>query len=343
MSLHSDNGHSHDLRPRIALTMGDPAGIGPEVVLKAAAVRKLRERCDLVAVASPGVLEDWSERLGIPLEIERLDIGDAIGKIIPGKPSIDGATASLEVIRATTEMCLEGAFDAMVTAPVSKASITETGVEFPGHTEFLARASGTGKYLMMFVAGARRVALVTTHLSLSDVPRAITRDRVLEKLVILDAGLRLWFGVKRPRIAVTGLNPHAGEGGIFGSEEISEIMPAIKTARDRGISVAGPFAADTIFTGLGGAEGPGSGFDAVLAMYHDQGTIPIKMLGFSEGVNITLGLPIVRTSVDHGTAFDLAGKGLADPGSMISAVTLARDIAQRLRRLTSAGREIEAQ
>jgi 4-hydroxythreonine-4-phosphate dehydrogenase len=230
-----------------------------------------------------------------------------------------------------------------VTAPVSKAAITATGVDFPGHTEFLARTAGTGKFVMMFVAGERRVALVTTHLSLVDVPRAITRERVLEKLVILNAGLELWFGVKHPRIAVTGLNPHAGESGIFGSEETEQIAPAIRTARERGILAEGPFAADTIFTGLGGAEGPGSGFDAVLAMYHDQGTIPIKILGFSDGVNVTLGLPIVRTSVDHGTAFDLAGKGQADPGSMISAVSLARDIAYRLRRLESAEREFEAQ
>ncbi len=343
MSPRSDNGRSHDLRPRIALTMGDPAGVGPEVVLKAAAVRKLRERCDLVAVTAPGVLEDWSERLGIPLEIERIEIGESVGSITPGKPTAEGAGASLEVIRATAEMCLEGSFDAMVTAPVSKAAIIDTGAEFPGHTEFLARTSGTGKYLMMFVAGEKRVALVTTHLSLDDVPRAITRDRVLEKLVILDDGLELWFGLKRPRIAVTGLNPHAGEGGIFGAEENDEIIPAIRAASDRGISAKGPFPADTIFTGLGGGEGPGSGFDAVLAMYHDQGTIPIKILGFSDGVNVTLGLPIVRTSVDHGTAFDLAGQGLADPGSMISAVSLARDIAQRLRRLTNAERETDAQ
>jgi len=341
MSPRSDNGH--DRRPRIALTMGDPAGVGPEVVLKAAAVRKLRERCDLVAVTAPGVYEQWSELLGIRLEIETLEVGAAVGKLTPGTPTSEGAAAALEVISATTEMCLTGEFDAMVTAPVSKAAITATGAEFPGHTEFLARASGTGKYLMMFVADSRRVALVTTHLPLSDVPRAITYERVLEKLVILDAGLELWFGVKSPRIAVTGLNPHAGEGGIFGDEEARAIVPAIQTARDRGIAVEGPFAADTIFTGLGGAEGPGSDFDAVLAMYHDQGTIPIKIFGFSDGVNVTLGLPIVRTSVDHGTAFDLAGRGEADPGSMISAVTLARDIAHRLRRLENAERESNGQ
>ncbi len=343
MSLRSDSGRGHNLRPRIALTMGDPAGVGPEVVLKAAAVRKLRERCDLVVVTAPGVFEYWSEHLGIPLEIERIEIGERVGSIKPGKPSPEGATASLEIIGATADLCLESEFDAMVTAPVSKAAITATGADFPGHTEFLARAIGTGKYLMMFVAGERRVALVTTHLSLADVPRAITRESVLEKLVILDDGLELWFGLKRPRIAVAGLNPHAGEGGIFGSEEIEQIIPAIRAASDRGIAVKGPFAADTIFTGLGGAEGPGSGFDAVLAMYHDQGTIPIKILGFSDGVNVTLGLPIVRTSVDHGTAFDLAGSGQADPGSMISAVSLARDVAQRLKRLESAERETEAQ
>lgn len=343
MSPHTENGRARGGRPRIALTMGDPAGVGPEVVLKAAAVRKLRERSDLVVVTAPGVFEQWSELLEIPLEIERVEIGDPVGRITPGKPSAEGAGAALEVIRATAEMCLEGTFDAMVTAPVSKAAIQETGVDFPGHTEFLARTSGTGKYLMMFVAGERRVALVTTHLALTDVPRAITKERVLEKLVILDAGLELWFGVKGPRIAVTGLNPHAGEAGIFGPEEADAIVPAIETARARGVAVEGPFAADTIFTGLGGAEGPGSGFDAVLAMYHDQGTIPIKILGFSDGVNVTLGLPIVRTSVDHGTAFDLAGKGLADPGSMISAVALANDIAQRLVRMAHAEREMEAQ
>ncbi len=343
MSPRSENHRGRSGRPRIAMTMGDPSGVGPEVVLRAAAVRKLRERNDLVIVAAPGVLDPWSERMKLPVEVERLEVGEPVAAATPGKPSPEGAAASLEVVRQTAELCLEGAFDAMVTAPVSKAAITATGAEFPGHTEFLARTTGTGKYLMMFVAGDRRVALVTTHLALKDVPRAVTRERVIEKLLILDAGLELWFGVRGPRIAVTGLNPHAGEGGLFGSEEQEQIIPAILAARDRGLAVEGPFAADTIFTGLGESGGPGSRFDAVLAMYHDQGTIPVKIQGFSEGVNVTLGLPIVRTSVDHGTAFDLAGTGRADPGSMISAVSLAGTIARRLGRMESAERESEGQ
>jgi 4-hydroxythreonine-4-phosphate dehydrogenase len=220
----------------------------------------------------------------------------------------------------------------MVTAPVSKASIAATGAAFSGHTEFLAKLSGAPGFVMTFVRNESRVALVTTHLPLSDVPGALTTDLVLAKLEILARGLSSWLGVRSPKIAVTALNPHAGEDGKFGDEEERIIAPAIARAIKAGIDASGPYPADSIFVGHGDRDGggPGSAFDAILAMYHDQGTIAAKLTGFGDSVNLTLGLPIVRTSVDHGTAFEIAGRGTANHESMASAVRLAAAIAARL-------------
>lgn len=318
-------------RPRLLVTMGDPAGIGPEVVLKACAIRKLSERFNIRVVGRRCRLDQWSALLGIPLEVELVDpMEDAAEATAfsPGVSTPEGAREALACIKAAAEMCLSGAADAIVTAPVSKIAMTECGIDFPGHTEYLARLMRTSEYVMTFVVAGKRVALATTHLSVADVPHAITRALVLEKITILDRGLREWFEVEDPRIAVTALNPHAGEDGMFGSEEATAITPAIADAVAMGIRAEGPFPADSIYCGLGGADGPGAGFDAVLAMYHDQGTIAAKLWGFSQGVNVTLGLPIVRTSADHGTAFGLAGRGEADPGSIIAAVTLAGEIAE---------------
>ncbi len=318
-------------RPRILITMGDPAGIGPEVVLKACAIRKLSERFNIRVVGRRCRLDQWSALLGMPFEVELIDPmedGAEATAFSPGVPTSEGAREALACIKAAAEMCLSGAADAIVTAPVSKVAITKCGIDFPGHTEYLARLMRTSEYVMTFVVAGKRVALVTTHLSIADIPAAITRSLVLEKIKVLDRGLREWFGIENPRIAVTALNPHAGESGMFGSEEAVAITPAIADAVATGIQADGPFPADSIYCGLGGGDGPGSGFDAVLAMYHDQGTIAAKLWGFSEGVNVTLGLPIVRTSADHGTAFGLAGRGEADPGSIIAAVTLAGEIAE---------------
>jgi 4-hydroxythreonine-4-phosphate dehydrogenase len=311
--------------------MGDPAGIGPEVALRAAAAAELARDFDLSIVGSVGVLETWASRLGVPMAPSVVDPCTRIVAVEPGRPSTMGAGAAVESIVRAAEMCRSGAADAMVTGPVAKAAIADAGYEFTGHTEFLANLLGAPSVLMLFVHGGVRVGLATTHLPLADVPAAITFELLVDKLVLLAQELDERLGVSEPRIAVAGLNPHAGESGRTGSEEETIIVPAIEEVRAAGFRVDGPFPADTVFLGLGspGGDEPGSGFDAVLAMYHDQGTIPVKLRGRGGGVNVTLGLPIVRTSVDHGTAFDRAGRVAADPESMIAAVRLAGEIAAR--------------
>lgn len=318
-------------RPGVVLTMGDPAGVGPEVALRVLADTDTAPGCDLSIAGDPAALAHWAGALSLPLDARVVDAGARVGRIEPGSPSVDGARAALASIETAARMCASGEADAMVTAPVSKADIAATGVDFPGHTEFLADLTGAPGYVMTFVHGDRRVGLVTTHLPLSAVPAAITTDLVLSKLRILADGLSSWLGVASPSIAVTALNPHAGEGGRFGDEDARVVAPAVARAREEGMDVAGPFAADSIFVGHGdrGAGGPGSAYDAILAMYHDQATIAAKLMGFGHCVNLTLGLPIVRTSVDHGTAFELAGRAGVDHGSMAAAVRLAGAIAAR--------------
>jgi len=325
-------GGSAARRPRLVLTMGDPAGVGPEVALKVLADTSVSRDCDLTIAADPAVLGQWARELSVPLPASVLDIGVSAGAVAAGRPTDDGARAALASIEAAARLCMSGGADAMVTAPVSKAAIAASGTAFPGHTEFLAGLTGAAGFVMTFVQGERRVALTTTHLPLSEVPAALTVELVAGKLEILASGLESWLGVRSPRIAVTGLNPHAGEDGRFGDEEERVIAPAVARARDTGIDASGPYPADSIFVGHGdrNSGGPGSLYDAILAMYHDQGTIAAKLWGFGQCVNLTLGLPMVRTSVDHGTAFGIAGRGEADPGSMIAAVRLAAGIAGRL-------------
>lgn len=325
-------GGSAARRPRLVLTMGDPAGVGPEVALKVLADTSISRDCDLTIAADPAVLEQWARRLSVPLPASVLDIGVSAGVVDAGRPTDDGARAALASIEAAARLCMSSGAEAMVTAPVSKAAIAATGATFPGHTEFLAALTGAAGFVMTFVQGRRRVALTTTHLPLAEVPGALTTELVAGKLEILASGLGSWLGVRSPRIAVTGLNPHAGEDGRFGDEEERVIAPAVARARDAGIDASGPYSADSIFVGHGDPDsgGPGSLYDAILAMYHDQGTIAAKLWGFGQCVNLTLGLPVVRTSVDHGTAFGIAGRGEADPGSMIAAVRLAAGIAGRL-------------
>ncbi len=324
-------GSGGGIRPRIAVTMGDPASIGPEVVLRAIGEPALRALFDLTVVGSSKALEAWSARLELPLDAEVVDPGIEGAVAEPGRPTVAGARAALEAVVRAAGMCRAGEADAMVTAPVSKAAIVEAGQPFTGHTEFLAELLGSENVLMLFVQGAYRVGLATTHLPLSEVASALSEKLVTDKLALLARGLADRFGIATPRIAVTGLNPHAGESGRLGEEEERIIAPAIAAATRMGIDAEGPFPADSIYRGLGEPDraGPGAGFDAVLAMYHDQGTIPFKLLACGRGVNVTLGLPIVRTSVDHGTAFDRAGRGDADAGSMIAAVRLAGEMAQR--------------
>ena len=221
------------------------------------------------------------------------------------------------ILRAV-ELAQAGNVDAIVTAPINKAAIHKAGYAWPGHTEMLADRTGTKKPVMMMVGGGLRVPLATTHAAIKDLPKLITRQNVLRTIEIADAALRAYFGLKAPKLAVCGLNPHAGEQGRFGVEESRRIAPAISDARERGVECAGPFPADVVF-----GQALKGRFDAVVAMYHDQGNIPVKLLAFESGVNVTLGLPIIRTSPDHGTAYDIVRRGIADPRSMVAAIKLA--------------------
>jgi 4-hydroxythreonine-4-phosphate dehydrogenase len=293
-------------RPRLVLTMGDPAGVGPEVALKALADSGIGALCDLSLVGDPSAILQWSRLLSLDAPGVVVDCGARAGVVEPGRPTPQGARAALASIETAARLCISGDADAMVTAPVSKDAIASTGVPFVGHTEFLARFTRADDVVMTFVHGARRVGLVTTHLPLRDVPRALTVDLIEKKLVTLAGGLESRLHVECPRIAVTALNPHAGEGGRFGDEEERVIAPAIARAREAGVDADGPHPADSIFVGHGergradrASSGPGAGYDAILAMYHDQGTIAAKLWGFGTAVNLSLGLPIVRTSVDH--------------------------------------------
>ncbi len=321
--------------PRIALTSGEPAGIGPDVCL-AAALRPLD--CDLVCLADRQMLAERARTLGMKIELRPYE--RASRRHVPGTlavehhplpvPAVAGrldARNGPYVLRLLERACdgaLGGEFAAIVTAPVHKGVINDAGIPFTGHTEFLAGRTGASRPVMMLATADLRVALATTHLPLARVSAAITVELLCEVLEILDRDLTRWWGIGRPRIAVCGLNPHAGEGGHLGDEEIRVIAPAIARMRDRGLRIAGPLPADTAFVPAVLAD-----FDVVLAMYHDQGLPVIKHAGFQSAVNVTLGLPILRTSVDHGTALDLAGTGRADPGSMGAAIELAMRLAAR--------------
>jgi 4-hydroxythreonine-4-phosphate dehydrogenase len=293
--------------PVIALTSGEPAGIGPELCAKVAA-QDLGAR---IVVIGDRSLLDAPQVEHVPLARPAL----------PGKLDAANSGYVLKVLDRAIDGCLSGEFAAMVTAPVQKSVINDAGIPFTGHTEYLAARAGA-EVVMMLVGGGLRVALATTHLALADVPRAITREGVLRVLRVVDKDLRQRFRIARPRLLVAGLNPHSGEGGHLGREDLEAIAPAIAAARAEGIDASGPVPADTLFVPerLKGA-------DAVLAMYHDQGLPVLKYASFGRGVNVTLGLPFVRTSVDHGTALDLAGKGVADAGSLVEAVKLAIELA----------------
>jgi len=241
---------------------------------------------------------------------------------VPGRLDPANSRYVIEVLDRAIRGCLAGEFDAMVTAPVQKSVINDAGIAFTGHTEYLAEAANAPHVVMMLVGGGLRVALATTHLALSEVPRAITREGLLQTIQVLDADLRKRFHIARPRILVAGLNPHSGESGHFGTEDEEIIAPALADAKAKGIDVSGPLPADTLFV-----PDRLKGADCVLAMYHDQGLPVLKYASFGRGVNVTLGLPFVRTSVDHGTALDLAGSGKADPGSLMEALKLAIELA----------------
>ena len=343
------------MKPLIAVTMGDAAGIGPEIIAKALALGETYEICRPIVVGDGGAMGMGVEVSGLKLEIHpvgalsealfahgRIDVLDLenidVERLVMGRPQAMAGRASVEYVTRAAELAMRREVDAIVTAPLSKEAMNMAGYGYTGHTELLAELSGTEDFAMMLMAGPLRVVHVTTHVALSRVPGLITRERVLKTIVLADSAARS-LGVERPRVAVAGLNPHVGEGGLFGSEEIESIGPAVEEARRMGLTVEGPVPADTVF-----ARAAGGAHDVVVAMYHDQGHIPVKLAGFrwSEGsgrweamggVNITLGLPFIRTSVDHGTAYGKAGRreGTANPQSLIDALKTAVDMVKARR------------
>lgn len=287
--------------PRIALTVGDPSGIGPEIVVKAAADPRVLEVCEPVIYGPTD-----------PAELEGFPAG--VVNAAAGRSAYDS------VVGATTD-ALAGRVAAIVTAPINKAAFAAAGLEWRGHTDLLGHLCEAPDVAMMFWSERLRVVLATVHIPLAEVPRAITTDGLVNLLSLTARSLPR-FGFPHPRLAVAGLNPHAGEGGLLGTEDAAIMAPAVTRARERGIDASGPFPADTLFVRAAGGE-----FDAVIAAYHDQGLVPVKLIAFGRSVNVTLGLPIVRTSVDHGTAFDIARRGVARPGSMVEAIRLAARLA----------------
>jgi 4-hydroxythreonine-4-phosphate dehydrogenase len=320
-------------RPRIALTAGEPAGVGPELIARLAA---LDCAADLIVIADRGLIEGRAADIGVRLDLHAWDsshgpladgtlgIIDVPLRVASVAGQLDRANAAyvLETLARAADGASRGEFDAIVTAPVHKGIVNDAGVAFSGHTEFFADRAGCD-VVMMLVAGSLRVALATTHLPLAAVPAAITRERLQRTLRILHHDLRTRFAIATPVIAVTGLNPHAGEGGHLGREEIDTLIPALEQLREEGLDLRGPLPADTAFVPAQLAQ-----CDAVLAMYHDQGLPVLKHAGFGHAVNVTLGLPYPRTSVDHGTALDLAGTGQADAGSLVAATALAVQLAR---------------
>ncbi|MCA1790658.1 MAG: 4-hydroxythreonine-4-phosphate dehydrogenase PdxA [Thioalkalivibrio sp.] len=311
------------LKPRIAITMGDPAGVGPEIAVKALWSDELRELCEPIVVGDMSVLSRAAQVLGRarPTPDERfvLDlhaVGDA--ELGWGAATAAGGRAAAAYIERAVEMALAGEVEAIVTGPLNKEALNQAEVPYPGHTEMLAALTNTRDYAMMLVGPELHVIHVSTHVSLRDAVERVRRPRIETVIRLADEALRM-EGVASPRIAVAGLNPHAGEGGMFGREEIDEIVPAVEAARSRGLDVTGPHPPDTVFWHASRGR-----FDVVVVMYHDQGHIPAKLSGFDRSVNVTVGLPIIRASVDHGTAYDIAGTGQASEASLMAAARYAR-------------------
>ena len=327
---------------KLVITTGDPAGIGPEVSL-AAAKDFLSEQphAQITLLGDVSLFKDFSEKnsnLPDRLKIEPIPLA---APVVPGVLNPANAQYVLNLLDRASDACIQGEFDAMVTAPIQKSLINSAGISFTGHTEYLAKRCNTPHFVMMLCAtlpdgflGIKsskdlRVALVSTHLPLREVSASLSYELLLETIQIVDHDLRSKFGVAKPVIRVAGLNPHAGESGYLGREEIDMIAPAIEAAKQQGIYVSGPYPGDTMFDAAALED-----VDAFIAMYHDQGLAPFKFVTFGGGVNITLGLPIIRTSVDHGTALDIAGKGIADSGSMLEAIRLAYQLALNKRNLS---------
>jgi 4-hydroxythreonine-4-phosphate dehydrogenase len=334
--------------PHLAITMGDPAGIGPEIIIKAC--EKLRTRIEagdlrLLIIGSGAALKNAAAQLGASLDIAEVRAADknwpnlcflqadAEGEPIrPGVLTADGGRFAFKAVEQGVRLTQAGRIGGIVTAPLNKEALNKAGYHYPGHTEMLAELTGVKGSVMMLAHGNMRVSHVSTHVALQDVPKRLTPERLRHVIDLTDQALR-GLGLERPKIAVAALNPHAGEGGLFGRQDIDVSEPTIAKAVADGLNVVGPVPGDTVFVKLRAGQ-----YDAVIAMYHDQGHIPVKLLGFEvdpatgrwqelSGVNITLGLPIIRTSVDHGTAFDIAGKGIANERSLIEAIEYAERLA----------------
>jgi len=311
--------------PTLALTMGDPVGVGPEVTVRAAADPDVLAICRPAVVGNRAVLQRAADVCGVALDVEVIDpcpeLESELLALPLGQVSPLAGKASVQYVLRGIDLCLEKDASGIVTAPINKEAMNAAGYRYAGHTELLAERTGSKEAAMMLVTGNLRVSHVTTHVAFERVASLVTPDR-LATVFDLTHQTMLQLGIRQPRIAVAGLNPHAGEHGLFGTQEDAIIEPAIEQARLRGWDFSGPWPPDTVFARANRGQ-----FDCVIAMYHDQGHIAIKMIGFDEGVNVSLGLSIVRTSVDHGTAFDIAGKGIARPVSMIQATTLAAQLA----------------
>jgi 4-hydroxythreonine-4-phosphate dehydrogenase len=318
--------------PVIGITMGDPCGIGPEIIMSALDDKLIYRLCTPVVVGDPGVLSHYNRKninikeINAPegaqnrpghinvIPVSRLEKKD----YLPANPTEGTAKAMAEYIIHATRLSLEGRLNAIVTCPISKVLLKQAGYPFEGHTQFISSLTDSDQYVMMLAGGRLRVSLVTIHRAIKEVPAILTRESILRTIIITARALELDFNIPNPEVAVSALNPHGGEDGLMGDEETRIIKPAIEMAKAQGYHASGPYPADTIFhKALTGQ------FDAVIAMYHDQGLIPVKLLHFSDAVNITLGLPIIRTSVDHGTAYDIAGKGIASDKSLKSAIFMA--------------------
>ncbi len=326
-------------RPLLGITMGDPAGIGPEIIVQALAEREVRRLCRALVIGDARILERArticrsrlhlrvlstpEEATGERGTLEVLDLKNIAPAQAPfGRMSAECGRAAVECILKAVDLALSGAIAGIVTAPLHKEAIQAAGFSYPGHTELIAERAGGSDYAMLLIVGRLRVFHISTHLSLQEACRQVKREKILQVIRIAHQTLRD-LGVRRQRTAVAGLNPHAGEGGLFGLEEIEEIAPAVAEAQREGFTVSGPHPPDTLFAATRRGE-----YDAIVAMYHDQGHVPLKMIGFEKGVNVTAGLPIVRTSPDHGTAFDIAGEGVANPQSLIAAIRLASRLAR---------------
>ena len=321
---------------RVGITIGDINGIGPEVIIHALKDARILSDCTAIIYGSTKTMSYHKKAIGdeefayqscksateaVPKKINIVNVWNDEIKFELGQISETGGKYAFMSLEKATEDLASGKIDVLVTAPISKEAISKAGFKFPGHTEYLADLSGQNEALMLMCSGDLRVALVTSHIAIKDVPAALTKEKILSKIQALETSLKKDFGIVRPRIAVLGLNPHAGENGKMGTEESESILPAINMAKNEDILAFGPYPADGFF----GSSQLGK-FDAVLAMYHDQGLTGFKALAFEDGVNYTAGLPIVRTSPDHGTAFDIAGKGIASGQSMRSAIYLALDV-----------------